>query len=116
MAQDQPKGHEASRWRQRKFKVLRELKVPPDALPGSLALTHSRCGKSTCHCREGEGHSSWSLTYMVNGKKRVERIPEEWVEAVRRRVEAGREFKDAWTEVLVANAELLVLERRQRGR
>jgi hypothetical protein len=53
---------------------------------------------------------------MVNGKKRVERIPAEWAEEVRRRVEAGRAFKEAWTEILVANAELLVLERRQRGR
>lgn len=52
---------------------------------------------------------------MVDGKKRVERIPSEWVDEVRRRVEAGREFKEAWTDILVANAELLVL-RRQQGR
>lgn len=111
-----PRGPEASRFRQRKYELLKSLKVPPDALPGCLALTHSRCGKATCHCRDGEGHASWSLTFMVNGKKRVERIPSEWVDEVRRRVEAGREFKEAWTEILVANAELLVLGRRQRGR
>jgi hypothetical protein len=50
---------------------------------------------------------------MVDGKKRVERVPTEWVQEVRRRVEAGREFKQAWTEILVANAELLVLRRQQ---
>ena len=25
----------------------------------------------------------WSLTFMVGGKKRVERIPEEWVDQIR---------------------------------
>jgi hypothetical protein len=50
---------------------------------------------------------------MVDGKKRVERIPRDWVEEVGRRVEAGREFQDAVREVLAANAQLLGLERRQ---
>jgi hypothetical protein len=50
---------------------------------------------------------------MVQGKKRVERIPQEWVEDVQRRVEAGREFKDAVAEVFAANAQLLALWRRQ---
>jgi len=52
----------------------------------------------------------------VGGKKRVERIPDAWVQDVRRRVEAGREFKQAVAEVLAANAQLLVLERHQTGR
>jgi len=96
--------------------LLRKLKVPGDALPGSLALTHRRCGKPTCHCATGEGHPVWSLTYMVGGKKRVERIPTEWVEEIQRLVQAGRAFKEAVAEVFAANAELLVLWRRQQGR
>ena len=51
---------------------------------------------------------------MVEGKRRVERIPRDWVEEVRRRVEAGREFQDAVRAVLAANAQLLVLARQQR--
>jgi hypothetical protein len=51
---------------------------------------------------------------MVNGKKRVQHIPKDWVEDVRQRVEAGREFQDAVREVLAANAQLLVLARQQR--
>jgi hypothetical protein len=50
---------------------------------------------------------------MVDGKKRVERIPREWVDEVRARVQAGREFQDAVREVLSSNAQLLALERRQ---
>jgi hypothetical protein len=51
---------------------------------------------------------------MVQGKKRVQHIPKDWVEEVRRRVRAGREFQDAVREVLAANAQLLVLEHQQR--
>jgi len=53
---------------------------------------------------------------MVGGKKRVERIPAEGVEEVRRLVEAGREFKQAVAEVLAANAQLWALWRKQQGR
>ena len=112
----QLKGAEASGLRQRKYRGLRGFRIPEDALPGSLALTHRRCGKPTCHCAEGEGHPQWLLTGMVGGKKRVEAIPHEWAEAVQRRVAAGRAAKEALNEVLVANAELLVLERKERGR
>jgi hypothetical protein len=111
-----PKGTGAAALRQRKFEVLRRLKIPPEALPGSLALTHRRCGRSGCHCRRGPGHPLWSLTFMVQGKKRVERIPEEWVDEVRKRVDEGRRFKEALAEVLTSNAELLVLARKQEGR
>ena len=112
----EPKGAEASRLRQRKFQLLRTLKIPPEALPGSLALTYRRCGKPTCRCAQGEGHPSWSLTFMVGGEKRVEHIPTEWVEEVRRRVELGRQAKETLAEILAANAQLLALERRQRRR
>jgi hypothetical protein len=111
-----PAGPPANRLRQRKRQLLSRLKLPPDALPGSLALTHRRCGKPSCHCADGQGHPLWSLTFMVQGKKRVEHIPQPWVDAVRQRVHHGREFKEALAEVLVLNAELLVLERKQQPR
>jgi hypothetical protein len=103
----------ASRLRQRKFQLVRRFRIPADALPGSLSLTRLRCGKPTCHCADDRGHPVWSLTFMVHGKKRVQHIPKEWFEEVRRRVEAGREFQDAVREVLAANAQLWVLARKQ---
>jgi len=109
-----PKGPLAARWRQRKFTLLRRFAFPEDLLPGSLTLSSTRCGKPTCHCAEGEGHPAWTLTFMSDGKRRVERIPREWIEEVRRRVEAGHELQQALREVLTANAELLVLARQQR--
>src|ERR1700721_3455790 len=89
------KGGPAARLRQRKYALVRDLKIPPDALPGSLRLTPSRCGKPTCRCARGEGHPSWSLTFMVDGKKRVERIPNEWGEQIRPLVEQGGESRGA---------------------
>ena len=107
------KGDSAARLRQRKHALLRRFQIPPHALPGSLSLTHRRCGKPNCRCADGEGHPIWSLTFMVNGEKRVERIPNEWVDQVRPLVEQGREFKDAVAEVFAANAQLLALWRKQ---
>ena len=113
--QDEPRGPQASRLRQRKFELVRRFQLPDDLLPGSLSLSHLRCGKPSCHCAQDEqGHPVWSLTFMVRGKKHVQHIPSDWVEDVRRRVEAGREFQDAVREVLAANAQLLVLARQQR--
>ncbi len=110
---DEAKGPLAAKLRQRKFELAERFGIPDDFLPGSLSLTHSRCGKNACHCAEEGGHRVWMLTFMVAGSKRVERIPEEWVDDVRRRVEAGREFKEAVAEVFAANAQLLALWRRQ---
>lgn len=111
-----PKGPLASRLRQRKFELLRQFPIPGDLLPGSLVLTHTRCGKPTCHCAKGKGHAAWSLMFMAGGKKHTQRIPKEWVEEVQKQVEAGRKFQDAVREVLTANAQLLVLARKQRHR
>ncbi len=53
---------------------------------------------------------------MTGGKKRVETIPADWIDAIGPRVEAGRRFKDATAQLLVINAELMVLARNQRPR
>lgn len=111
-----PQGAPAARLRQRKFQLLRQFPIPPDLLPGSLSLTHRRCGQPTCHCASDEGHPIWYLTFMVKGKQRVEYIPRGWVEEVRPLVQGGRQFKDAVAEVFAINAQLLALWRRQKGR
>lgn len=116
MDMPRPKGPEAARLRKQKFQWLRRYPIPPDALPGSIALTHRKCGKAACHCAQGQGHPLWSLTFMVDGKKRVERIPAEWLEEIQRRVEEGRQFKQGVAEVFGANAQLWFLQRRQQRR
>lgn len=112
----EPKGSLAARLRQRKFELLRRVSMPENLLPGSLTLSYTRCGKPTCHCAKGKGHPAWTFSFSAQGQRRVERIPADWAEEVRRRVKAGREFLDAVREVLAANAELLILARKQRPR
>jgi hypothetical protein len=111
-----PSGSDASRLRRRTRLLMSRFHLPDDALPGSLALSHRRCGKPSCHCADGEGHPLWTLTFMSAGNQRVESIPAEWLDAIRPRVEAGRRFKDAAAELLLINAELLVLARNQHPR
>ena len=110
----EPRGPQASRLRQRKFALLRRFPIPTDLLPGALTRGYTRCGNPRCHCAQNRGHEAWTLTFTVTGQRHVERIPRDWVEGVRQRVEAGREFQDAVREVLAANAQLLVLARQQR--
>ena len=112
----EPHGAQAARLRQRRFLLARRFQLPEELLPGSLSQSYTRCGKTSCHCARGKGHAAWTLTFMVDGKRRVERIPKDWVEEVGRRVAAGREFQEAVREVLAANAQLLVLARKQRRR
>ncbi|HMD06211.1 MAG TPA: DUF6788 family protein [Candidatus Acidoferrum sp.] len=110
----EPRGPQAARLRQRKFHLLHRFPIPSDLLPGTLTRSFTRCGNPRCHCAHEKGHEAWTLTFMVKGRRRVERIPRDWVEEVERRVSAGREFQDAVREVLAANAQLLVLARQQR--
>jgi hypothetical protein len=111
-----PVGPEATALKRRKRALLARLRIPPDALPGSLVLTHRRCGKPGCHCAEGAAHPFYSLTFMVDGKKHVESVPAGWIDAIRPAVDAGRGFKDAVAELFAINAQLLVLARQQRRR
>lgn len=111
-----PHGAAASRLRRRARRLIARFQIPVDALPGSLALSRRRCGKPSCHCASGDGHPLWTLTFMAGGKKRVETVPALWLDAIRPRVKAGRQFKEAAAELLLINAELLVLARNQRPR
>jgi len=101
----------------RRQQLLTTLTLPPDGLPGSLALSHRRCGSLTCHCHdEVHGHPSWTLTFMADGRKRVVHVPTEAVDAVRARVETGNAFKTSIAELLAINAQLMVLDRQARAR
>ena len=98
----------------RRKQLLAGLQLPPEALPGSLAESRGCCGSPGCHCHQDGGHLSWTLTFMVDRKKRVEHIPTELVDAVQERVAQGKAYKEAVAELMAINAQLLVIERRAR--
>ena len=98
----------------RRMTLLRRLSVPKDALPGSLSMTNLKCGKPQCHCmsEQGKRHPAWSLTYMSDGKKVVRHIPAELVDYVQEKVAEGKDFRETLNQVLIANADLLLLRRK----
>jgi len=50
---------------------------------------------------------------MLDGKKRVEKVPPDWVDSIQLRVQQARHFKEAVAEIFTANAQLLALQRDQ---
>lgn len=40
-------------------------------LRGSVIGLRRKCGKANCHCRKGEPHTTWALSYSVRGKTRI---------------------------------------------
>ena len=100
----------------RRQELLASLVLPPEGLPGSLAKIYRHCGGKTCHCYTGEGHPCWTLTYMAEGKKRVDYVSHDMVEEVRQRVEVGNAYKLGVAELMGINAQIVWLERRERKR
>ena len=103
------KGDPAARLRQRKHALLRSLKIPPDALSGSLALTHSRCGKPNCRCAQGELHASTVLSYRGQGRPQNITPPPEKLGEVRKLTDDYRRFRQARTQLLRLQRQLLTL-------
>ena len=113
-----PKGVTASRLRRRKYALVRKFGFPEDVLGGSLTQTHRRCGKAGCRCASDDGHPMWTLTYSVDGAKKMLVVPNASVPLLQPLVEQGRRWRDALTELLAINAQLLSLwrqEQRQRS-
>lgn len=98
----------------RRRQILAGLRLPPEGLPGSLAQSGRRCGSPGCHCHQGDPHLSWTLTFMVDGKKRVEHVPNELLDAVRPRLQEGNAYKSDVAQLMAINAQLLLLGRRAR--
>ena len=107
------KSPESSRLRQRKYALVREFRLPDDLVGGCLSQTHRRCGKMNCHCALGRGHAMWSLTSSYRGKRRVERVPQPWLEEVEQAVLRTQAYLDALKEVMAINTELLAQTRTQ---
>ena len=38
---------------------------------GSLVRLRRKCGKTNCHCHDGQPHLTWALSYSVKGKTKM---------------------------------------------
>jgi len=113
MQQFAAKSVQASQLRQRKYELVRRFNLPENLVGGSLSQTHRRCGRPNCHCATGRGHPLWSVTFSHHGKRRVERVPREWVEDLERAVLSTQAYLGAVREVMAINLELLAQTRQQ---
>jgi hypothetical protein len=75
------RGSDASRLRRRARLLLARFHVPDDALPGSLALSHRRCGKPSCHC-------AWEFAHLRYGESSTP--ADRWVHQIAEDLRAGK--------------------------
>ena len=62
---------------------------------GTVYPLRRRCGKSTCRCAQGELHESLVLTASVEGRTRLQSLPEEKIERVREFTRCYQQFRTA---------------------
>lgn len=62
-------------------------------LPVSLYRTRVQCGKPSCHCAEGPGHSVWALGYRDSAGPHTRSVSVEQVRLWEARVRAYRRFR-----------------------
>ena len=78
-------------------------------LPGSLYTLRRRCGKPTCRCARGELHASTVLAYRGQGGPRNLTPTPEQLPAVRELTDDYRRFRQARTQLLRFQRQLLTL-------
>jgi len=78
-------------------------------LPGSLYTLRRRCGKSQCRCATGELHVSTVLSYRGEGRPRNVTPAPEHLAAVRQLTEEYRRFRQARTQLLRLQRQMLTL-------
>jgi transposase-like protein len=55
----------------------------------------------------------WTLTYSVEGKRCVEFVPDELLPRIAPLAKAGADYRNALSEILTINAQLLTMWRKQ---
>ena len=96
--------------RQRRSALLRQLKLPPTLIRGSVVERFGTCGKPSCACHSGAKHGPYYyLTQCVavgQIRKFLLKTPESQATA-RDAVDAFNRFYDLMEELSQINAELL---------
>ena len=96
--------------RQRRLALLRQLKLPPQAIRGSVVERFGTCGRPTCACHSGAKHGPYYfLTQCIavgQIRKFMLKTPQSQTTA-RQAVAAFNAFYDQLEELSQINAELL---------
>jgi len=106
----------------KKIKVLMKRRegliasIPPlnGIIRGSVFERRRRCGKSYCHCANGEGHKTFYLTVTFSsGKTEQISLPPELVPAVRSQVKNYRKLIRILEKISAMNRKLIRVERKK---
>lgn len=79
--------------RDARSRAVQQVSTQP-LLRGSLVVMRRKCGKSSCHCHEGELHPSLYLAVRANNKRTMIYIPSALEETVRSWVQNGRQVDE----------------------
>jgi len=95
--------------RKRRSKLLGELPPLDRLLRGALTETYKRCGRPTCHCRDGPGHGPkrYLVISQPGGRPRREYVPNAACEQVAEWLGNFRRLRDTLNQICALNAELL---------
>jgi hypothetical protein len=78
-------------------------------LPASLYTLRRRCGKPNCHCAHGQPHLSTALSYRGPDRPSLLTPPPEHLDELRQLTDAYRRFRQARTQLLRLQRQLLTL-------
>ena len=84
-----------------------------EVVRGSVVKRYLRCGKSECHCHQGQGHGPYYylMTTLGPGETRMVLISKDQLPLVRRWVRNFGEYKKGLQKIAEINTHLLQEER-----
>jgi gluconate kinase len=95
-------------------RLIRNLGVLREMLPGSFVERQRACGRPTCHCADGKRlHSQYQISVLIDGKPKALNIPAQWVEKVRAKIEMRRRFEAAAATICSINLKRFLQEKEE---
>jgi hypothetical protein len=82
--------HRSSRERDARSQAVQRV-ADRALLRGSLVEMQRTCGKTGCHCQQGQKHPALCLAIRLGGQRKMIYVPHALEETVRRWVQTGQE-------------------------
>lgn len=92
-----------------KQKILKTLAILENIIQGSIVMRKHTCGKSNCKCKRAEKdrHTSYQLTFAVDGKTKTITIPKYKLHDVKKGLRQYRHFRQLVKRLLEINRNLI---------
>ena len=96
---------------------LRHLKQRRPLVRGNVYNLRRKCGKTGCHCQDGQLHESWVLSVPEKGRKRMRTVPKAKRVQWKQMADRYRRFRRARARLVKLFAEIIKLvDELERGR